>query len=151
MAGELYRLDGLAVPDQLDRLHRLLATAAAEHPEVPTADVMALETAVLEVANNVVEHARPPGQVRWSLEVRVSSTELAAELADSGEAGPTPWLAAHPDGGPSGTTPVEAAPMPDLWEETGRGLPLAAALVDELTYRREADRNVWSLRRALGG
>ncbi|KQT89225.1 hypothetical protein ASG49_15625 [Marmoricola sp. Leaf446] len=154
MAGETYRLDGLAVPDQLRRLHGLLATAAAEHPQVDPGALMALETAALEVANNVVEHARPLGQVRWRFEVRVEEDRVVAELSDSGEAGDTPWLPPAGRAAASGSTAsgtlVVGGPADDL-EETGRGLPLAAALLDDLAYRREPGRNVWTMRKALGG
>lgn len=153
MAGETYRLDGLAVPDQLDRLHRLLATAAAEHPQVDPAALMALETAALEVANNVVEHARPRGQVRWSFEMTVGRDEVVAQLSDSGEAGDTPWLptAGREDAaGSTASGTLVVGGLPDELEETGRGLPLAAALLDDLAYRREAARNVWTMRKHLG-
>ena len=35
--------------------------------------------------------------------------------------------------------------MPDELAESGLGIPLAQAGLDELTYRREADANVWTL------
>lgn len=147
MAGEVHRLDGLAVPAELARLHDLLAEVAAAHPDLGPADLIAVETAVVEVAGNVVEHATPPGQVAWRLEVRVDPDGVTAELSDSGAAGTTPWLS---DGESSGTTSdqtLQVADMPDELAESGRGLPLAAALLDELTYRREDDRNVWTMRR----
>ena len=35
--------------------------------------------------------------------------------------------------------------MPDELAESGRGIPLAQAALDELSYRRDADANIWTL------
>lgn len=134
MAGEDYTLSGLAVPDELDRLHDLLERAAAENPQVSAGDLMMLETAVMEVAGNVVEHGRPPGEVRWDFRLRIGK-RLEAELRDSGEeyAGDaSAWTA-----------------MPGELAEDGRGLPLATLALDELGYRRDGESNVWTMAREL--
>ena len=132
MAGDHYEIEGLAVPRDMEQLHDLLERAAAEHPHVPASDVMMFETAVMELANNVVEHGRPVGQVTWYFRLEVSPDSLTARLADSGEehAG---WDAAT---GPE---------MPDELAESGRGLPLASAVLDELDYRRNGTSNVWTM------
>ena len=128
MAGESYRLAGLAVPEELDRLHGLLEQVAAEHPELPSQDVMMLETAVMEIANNVIEHGRPSGRVTWTFEVEVGPA-LVARLRDSGEQ----YL---------GTLRTD---LPDPLAEDGRGLALAGRAVDELTYDRDGEVNVWTM------
>ena len=136
MTGDLYELGGLAVPGDLEQLHDLLEQASAEHPHVPAADVMMFETAVMELANNVVEHGRPAGQVRWQFSLRVLPDALTARLSDSGEEYPG-W---HTTGVPE---------MPGEMAESGRGLALASAVLDELDYRREDGVNVWLMRRTL--
>jgi serine/threonine-protein kinase RsbW len=128
MAGD-YRIDGLAAPDSLSCLHDLLGRVGEDHPEVSADDLMLLETAVIEIAGNVVEHGRPPGQVRYVFELRVLPDRLEALLTDTGEA-------------VTGTAP---APMPDGSAETGRGLPLARAALDELDYDHGADGNRWRM------
>ena len=133
MAGDAYVLEGLAVPAELDRLHLLLEQAAADHPDVPARDVMLLETAVMEIANNVVEHGRPSGEVAWSFRLAVEPGVLVAELRDSGQD-----VAHLDDHDPA---------MPDELAESGRGLPLASAALDELAYRREGDHNLWTMLR----
>ena len=135
MAGD-YRLDGLAVPESLRRLHALLEHVAQDHPEVTADDLMLLETAVIEIAGNVVEHGRPPGQVRYAFEVAVLPDRLEALLTDTGEE--VPGATGSPD-------------MPDCYEETGRGLPLARAALDDLSYAREDERNLWRMVRMLHG
>src|SRR5690349_7587176 len=128
MAGEVYALTGLAVPEGLDRLHELLEQVVVEHPEVPPREVMMLETAVMEIANNVVEHGRPEGQVTWSFSVEVGAS-LVARLRDSGER----YL---------GELDRQ---LPDDLAEDGRGLALASRAVDELSYDRDGSANVWTL------
>jgi hypothetical protein len=46
---------------------------------------MMFETAVIEVAGNVVEHRRPPGHVTWAFRLSVLGDRLEARLSDSGE------------------------------------------------------------------
>ena len=136
MTGDAYELSGLAVPDDMERLHDLLEGAAAENPHVSAADVMMFETAVMELANNVVEHVGVSGPVRWGFRLEVRSEELYAELFDSGE------LYAQWRQG-------DEHEMPDLLAESGRGLPLAAAVLDDLGYHRVGGINVWTMLRRL--
>jgi serine/threonine-protein kinase RsbW len=137
VSGEAYELSGLAVPDDLERLHDLLENVAAEHPHVPAADVMMFETAVMELANNVVEHGRPVGEVRWAFRLEVQESALSACLSDSGEEYAA-W------------DPASASDMPGEMAESGRGLPLASAVLDEIGYERADNANVWTLVRRWG-
>src|SRR4051794_15796433 len=120
MTGD-YVLDGLAVPDSLNLLHDLLEQVGSEHPELNGSDLMLFETAVIEVAGNVVEHGRPPGEVSWTFRLAIRSEHLEGTLSDSGEEYP---------GGAWGTD------MPDTMQEDGRGLALATAVLDSLVYER---------------
>ena len=135
MTGE-YVLEGLAVPDSLNLLHDLLDRVSREHPDVSSADLMLFETAVIEVAGNVVEHGRPPGAVTWAFRLEIHPDRLEAGLSDSGEEYP---------GGTWGTA------MPtDPMQETGRGLALATAVLDSLSYERRDDANYWTMQRLRG-
>jgi serine/threonine-protein kinase RsbW len=133
MTGD-YVLDGLAVPDSLDLLHDLLEQVGVEHPELAASDVMLFEAAVIEVAGNVVEHGKPPGEVRWQFRLAVRPDRLEGTLSDSGEEYP---------GGAWGTD------MPDLMDEDGRGLALATAVLESLVYQRSGEVNEWTMVRAL--
>lgn len=133
MTGD-YLLDGLAVPDSLNLLHELLEQVGGEHPELTASDLMLFETAVIEVAGNVVEHGKPPGEVSWTFRLAVRADRLEGTLSDSGEEYP---------GGAWGTD------MPDTMEEDGRGLALATAVLDSLVYERAGDVNEWTMVRRL--
>jgi serine/threonine-protein kinase RsbW len=132
--GKEYVLEGFAVPDQLDAVHALLAQAASEHPELDPMDVMLFETAIIEIANNVVEYGRPEGEVRWKFTIRVHEDEIEAELDDTGQS----------------FTPVQGKAMPGEEAEGGRGLPIAEALLDRIEFTRMEDTNHWRMVRRLG-
>jgi serine/threonine-protein kinase RsbW len=128
-----YVLEGFAVPDQLDAVHALLAQAAGEHPKLDPTDVMLFETAVIEIANNVVEYGRPEGEVRWKFAIRVREDEIEAELDDTGQT----------------FTPEQGKGMPGEDAEGGRGLPIAEAVLDQIEFKRMDDTNHWRMVRRL--
>ena len=129
-----YVLEGFAVPDQLDAVHTLLAEAAADHPELDPMDVMLFETAIIEIANNVVEYGRPEGEVRWKFTIRVHADDIEAELDDTGQT----------------FTPEQGKGMPGEEAEGGRGLPIAEALLDRIEFKRMDETNHWRMVRRLG-
>jgi serine/threonine-protein kinase RsbW len=129
-----YVLEGFAVPDQLDAVHTLLAQAAVEHPRLDPTDVMLFETAIIEIANNVVEYGRPEGEVRWKFTIRVRQDTIEAELDDTGQV----------------FTPPQGKVMPGEDAEGGRGLPIAEALLDRIEFKRMDDTNHWRMVRRLG-
>lgn len=130
MLGE-YTLDGLAVPASLDQLHEMLEQVAAEHPGIAPEDMMMLETAVVEIAGNVIDHGRPPGSVLWTFRLAVHEDRLECLLSDTAQ-------------------PVEidldTVSLPeDLESDHGRGLAMARAMLDHLEYVRVGDGNVWRM------
>lgn len=131
MAGELtsYVVEGVAVPDSIDRLHELLGRVGGEHPDVLTEDLCMLETAVIEIAGNLIEHGRPSGGVEYQLRLEVLPDRLEGLLADSGGELPDVTTVGYPD------------PM----SEHGRGILLAQAVLDELTYQRTPAANTWRM------
>ncbi|MFJ4075474.1 ATP-binding protein [Curtobacterium sp. NPDC089991] len=93
----------------------------------------ALETALAEVAANIVEHTiRADQETGRRYTVRLESTEraLTAELTDNG-------LPVDID--------LSAVTMADVEQESGRGLALAIAALDRLEHRHEHGHNVWTL------
>jgi serine/threonine-protein kinase RsbW len=126
-----YEVHGIAVPETLHLLHELLARVTREHPELSGDDLMLFETAVIEIAGNVVEHGEPQGEVTWSFRFHVLPDRIEAHLVDAGQEVP-------------GAAPPEA---PDEWSEGGRGLLVAQAALDDLTYRRRDGQNIWRMTR----
>lgn len=93
----------------------------------------AFETAVVEIAANIVEHTRrAEGSAgrRFCLELDASDAEVTAVFTDNG-------MPAVID--------LSTVTMPDIDDESGRGLALAVAALDRLDYRHVDGRNVWTL------
>lgn len=99
--------------------------------------IHSIELAVHEVATNIVDHAYPAYQAgvieaSFSLSGKPKGTQrqLIVELSDTG----TPFDAA--------TVALVNLEVP---QESGYGLFLAQALMDEVHYERRAGRNIWRL------
>lgn len=92
-----------------------------------------LETAVVEIAANIVEHSRRNDQQagrRYTVALDATDRELVAELSDNGL--------------PSAVD-LAAVTMAAVDEESGRGLAIAIATLDRLEHRHEDGHNVWTL------
>jgi serine/threonine-protein kinase RsbW len=128
-------LETTASPASLDEVHALFARLWAEAGDVKPPDRIAFETAVAEVAANIVEHAARGEAVAMRLLLRAPDDRVEAHLEDLGYpydagAGPAP-------------APTEDGELP----EHGRGLVIARALTDELVYERDGGVNRWFLLR----
>jgi serine/threonine-protein kinase RsbW len=121
-----------APPDDVDAVHELVAGLWAERPDVGELDRMAFETALIELASNVIEHADKGEGVSCVVSVTVDDGVMSARLADGAE--PGDFRLAPRD-------------MPGADAESGRGLAMVQMLCDELTYERVGEENVWSVRR----
>lgn len=131
MAGESeYVIEALAVPETIGDLHELLALVGRENADVSATDLMMFETAVIEIAANVVEHGRPEGQVFYTFRLWLLDDRIEAALSDSGDE-----LYDKP----------LVATLPNEMAERGRGLALAEAVLDELVYERRDERNTWKM------
>lgn len=130
------RLHVPAAPECLDRIQDLLDQVWDDGPAVSPSDRMTFSTAVVEVAGNIVAHACGSAPVEIDLLISLHPDRVEARLLDTGE--------------PADLPPGPLA-MPGPMEEHGRGLPLARAAVDELTYSRTGSTNSWRLVRRLRG
>jgi serine/threonine-protein kinase RsbW len=123
-------------PDDLDTVHRMLEGVWSASTDVPALDRVAFETALIELAANVLRHADDGSGVTCALEVLVSGDRIEATLTDSG----TP-----------GNVRLVGRAMPDEDAESGRGIPIIQALVDDLDYARVGGLNRWRITRSIQG
>jgi serine/threonine-protein kinase RsbW len=128
-------LSAPATPEMLDLVHALLEQLWAAHDDVSTADRVRFETAVVEILGNIVEHAyeldaAAAGSRRFDVVLAATETEIVASFGD--------------DGIPM-SIDLSSVVMPDELAESGRGLALAMAALDDLSYVREGGRNLWRL------
>ncbi|MGY1716541.1 ATP-binding protein [Geodermatophilus sp. SYSU D01106] len=126
MPGPTHVLRAPARPESIGPVHDLLAALWAGEDGIGDATRVRFETAVAEIAANIVEHAAASGARELELRLRGLPDRVEAVFED--------------DGGP-------VAPQPGGWPpddaERGRGLELARAAVDALSYERAGDRNRW--------
>lgn len=119
-------------PDDVDAVHELVAGLWDDRPDVGALDRMAFETALIELASNVIEHADDGQGVTCVVSVTVDDGVMSARLRDGSE---------------PGDFRLTTREMPDADAESGRGLAMVQMLCDELTYERVGGENVWSVRR----
>lgn len=125
-------IETLAVPECLDEVHDLIHALSVEG-QVPDEVVNRFESAAIEVVGNVVEHAA----------VANAQVSMTVEIADG-------WLRGIvEDDGAAAPVELDAVRMPDEMSVDGRGLAIAAQLLDEFTYERREERNLWRLGIAL--
>lgn len=135
MATRSFREDFGAVAESLDALQDRLAAAWDDiGADVADHDRLRFEMAVVEIVANIIEHAghhdtSPPVRTISCL-VTVDDEEVRAEFAD--------------DGRPAAID-LSAVVMPDEDAESGRGLALAVAAVDDVQYVREGGINRWTV------
>lgn len=130
--GQEYRLTAPAEPASLERVHALLAEVWSDHEDVTETDRMFFEVAVTEVAGNIAEHAPDGAPLDFTLHVRVHCDRMDAEFVDDGR---------------SAQIDLAGVAMPSTMSESGRGLAMTLAAVDELAYRRDGDTNHWHIMR----
>lgn len=93
----------------------------------------ALETALAEVAANIVEHTKRTDRIegrRYTVELLATDRELLAVLTDNGQ---------------PADVDLSAVTMADVDEESGRGLALAIAALDRLEHQHVGGHNIWTL------
>jgi serine/threonine-protein kinase RsbW len=118
--------------DNVNLVHSFLEGLWDIHTDISDLDRMAFETALIELASNVIEHADGGQGVTCVITVRVDGETLSADLSDTAEAG---------------EIQVVGRVMPAADAESGRGIALVQMLVDELQYERVGDNNLWRISR----
>lgn len=146
-----------ASPESLEAVHGLVDAVTASCAGLSAVDRMAFSTAVIEVAANVVRHARPePGAaVEFAVDLRAWPDLLEAVITETGAVhpgldgdgrGPRPRASGGPSGAGQAAGSGECAPED---AESGRGLQLVRALVGRISFERRGGENVWSLSRQV--
>ena len=118
----------------LEQVHGLVGEAC-ERSSTSMIDHIRFETAVIEIANNILEHSQrtdPPSDEPRTFDVVLAADRdaLTAEFRD--------------DGRPA-VIDFRAISMPDAEAEAGRGLALALAAVDDVTHEHRDGLNIWRI------
>ena len=121
-------------PATIDAVHELLQTVWEKSPEVSPENQMRFETALIELVSNIFGHADSGDGVACSLTIDITDKHIEAQLRDTGDPGDFQLIE---------TT------MPDDLAESGRGIALIQAVVDEFTYENQGEHNLWRILRKL--
>ena len=131
-------LDLPAAIEAVDDVHDALDRLWTQDVTVGPRDRSRIATAVAEIVGNIVEHAfrldqetSRPEDRRLYVQLRLGPGDIEVVVADNGR--------------PIAIDLSDVA-MPDDDAESGRGLALAVAALDEVRYERIGDRNRWTLR-----
>lgn len=116
-------------PDTVEDVHDVLDGLWAAEPTVSSDDRMRFETAIVELAANVIQHGDTGDGVSWELSIACDPSALTARLADSAA--------------PANLDPERT--MPDELAEDGRGLAFVRLLVDSASFSPSASGNEWRI------
>lgn len=126
-----------ARPPSVELVHAAVAQLWTQHESVDSQVRIRFEMAVVEIFANIVEHAfrsdlalPEDGTRRLELSLLATDDEVTAEFSDNGQ---------------PAELDLSTATLPDEEADSGRGLAMALAALDDLRYRRVGGRNRWSL------
>lgn len=122
-------LDTVTGPDTLAAIQQTL-DAVWEHHDIPDMVRLHMDLAAGEIGANIIEHSGDGRPVHLRMTIDLTADSIRAVFTDDG----------HP-------TPIDLTrlQMPDEMSERGRGLAIAYRVLDELSYRRDAEGNHWTL------
>jgi serine/threonine-protein kinase RsbW len=117
-------------PDDIDTVQDYVQRVWAAAPDLDSMDKLKFETAIVELAANVIQHADEGNGVTATVVVTVDGERIRGSVADS-----------------SSASSVTLAPreMPDEMAESGRGIAFIQRLVDVLHYERRDGENLWMI------
>lgn len=133
MSDESLVLETTTGPDALAAIQATLDRLWAAH-DIDDVVSMHMDLAAGEIAANIVEHSGGGQAVRLRMEVALLPDAVRVTFFDDGHPAPVN---------------LTAVAMPDEMSDRGRGLAIAHRVLNELSYRRGADGNHWTLIRSL--
>jgi serine/threonine-protein kinase RsbW len=114
--------------DDINVVHAYIERVWAEHPGLGVMDRLRFETALIELAANVIQHADDGNGIIADITISVDDTTITGNISDSS---------------PAGMVDMSMREMPDEYAESGRGIAFIQRLVDVFHYERRDDENFW--------
>lgn len=113
-------------------VHDFLKGIWGENPHIAIRDRYSIETAIIELASNIVLYSVATPGITCEVVIEIDAESIKATISDNGD------LA---------DLEIDEHIMPDEFSESGRGIPLIRALVDEFTYENLGKKNTWKILR----
>lgn len=115
-------------PGDVNTVHEYIERIWAARPDLDPVDRVSFETALIELATNVIQHADDGNGVQAVVSITVTEHHIRGCISDMS-------MAADVN--------LAMREMPDEYEESGRGIAIIQRLVDVLHYERRDDENLW--------
>lgn len=115
-------------PDDLDTVQDYIQRVWAAWPGLDALDKLKFETALVELAANVLQHADDGRDVRGSVSITIDDERIRCSITDTSSAC---------------DVALQPKEMPDEFAESGRGIAFIQRLVDVLHYERRDGQNLW--------
>lgn len=116
--------------DDVNAVHAYIERIWALHPDLDTMDRLRFETALIELAANVIKHADDGKSIVADISITIDSDYIHGRITDSS---------------PAVKVDLTRREMPDGDAESGRGIAFIQRLVDVLHYERRDDENLWMI------
>ena len=123
--------------DDINVVHAYIGRVWAEHDDLDMMDKLRFETALIELAANVIQHADDGNGIVADISIEITGDSIRGTISDSS---------------PAGMVDLAMRDMPDELAESGRGIAFIQRLVDVFHYERRDEENLWVIqkRRAKG-
>ena len=118
-------------PNDVDEVHESIDDLWRRNADLGNRERVRFETALVELAGNVIEHAEGNERLLCELTLRRTSTALEAVLSDSGAEVQVPFRKVMPDA--------------EDMAESGRGIAMIELLMDDFRFERDPEGNRWRL------
>ncbi len=125
-----YQRNLTAPPEDVDSVHDFLQTIWTENPEIPAKEKIRIETAIIELAANIILYSETTAGVIFNITVSTSKDNLEASISDNGELF---------------SLELDSHIMPEDYAESGRGIPMVKSLVDKFEFDSSDGRNTWRI------
>ena len=123
-------------PADVESVHEFLEKIWDENPHIPLRDQYRFETAFIELTANIISHSIATSAVTCEILIESSDDRIEATVSDNGK------LVEFN---------LDQHTMPDEFAESGRGIPLMKALLDELTFDNSGSKNTWHMSKRFDG
>jgi serine/threonine-protein kinase RsbW len=123
-------------PDDLDTVQDYIQRVWSASPDLDSMDKMKFETALVELAANIIKYSNEGQGVDGSVSITVDEHRIRCSITDTAEAS---------------DVPLGTRAMPGLDAESGRGIAFIQRLVDVLHYERRDGGNLWMIEKVRKG
>lgn len=114
--------------DDINVVHAYIERIWTLYPDLDMMDRLRFETALIELAANVIKHADEGRSIVADISIVIDDDYIHGRISDSS---------------PAVKVDLTRRDMPDEDAESGRGIAFIQRLVDVLHYERRDDENLW--------